>query len=147
MTHDFIERRRHKRILTWRNTAKLSAVVLIAFVAISIRSELRGTKTREYGRIMNHQLEQNVPQTPRVEVVREETPYVADQSAPDPTLVEPMQREQWLYDSDAGLQTAPAQTITARVGDADVAIVGGPEGVQVVRQQRRKPVLSGGFGR
>ena len=32
-------------------------------------------------------------------------------------------------------------------GETDIAIVGGPEGVKIVQRERRKPVLSGGFGR
>jgi hypothetical protein len=69
-------------------------------------------------------------------------------------LVAPLAREQWLHDGTAAVQSsavvpvgAGAQVVPPRVGDTDVVIVGGPEGVQVVRRERRKPVLSGGFGR
>jgi len=41
----------------------------------------------------------------------------------------------------------PAQTITPPRGDGRVAIVGGPEGVTIVRQDRPRPMLRGGFGR
>jgi hypothetical protein len=53
-------------------------------------------------------------------------------------------------DDDTTATTATvAPVVTAAVvrGNGDVAIVGGTDGVTVVRKERRKPVLSGGFGR
>lgn len=149
MRPDFIERRRRPRILTWRNSAKLCAALLIAFVAITIRSEMRGTKTHDYGRLLGGQIDRTLPQKPPVEVVQETQP-IDDQTAPDPTLVEPLEREQWLHDASAmtpAIEPVPAQVIAPRMGDSNLVVVGGPEGVRVVRQERRKPVLSGGFGR
>ena len=149
MRPDFIERRRSPRILTWRNSAKLGGALLFAFVAITIRSELRGTHTRDYGRLLGGQIDRTIPQKPPVEVVQETQP-VDDQTAPDPTLVEPLAREQWLHDASSmtpAVEPVPAQGIAPRVGDRDVVIVGGPEGLRVMKKERRKPVLSGGFGR
>jgi hypothetical protein len=65
-------------------------------------------------------------------------------------LVEPLNREQWLHDNPqppAYNSAAAAQVVGPSEGDSRVTIVGGPEGVTVVRETRRKPVLSGGFGR
>lgn len=150
-TH-FIERRQHRRIVTVRNFSIAFAVTVLAFMAITIRSEMRGSKTRSYGRLYEKQIVADVKQKP-VEVVREVPPAVPDQTHADPMLVEPMNREQWLH--DAGTQepaafhtaSAAAQVVGPSEGDSRVTIVGGPEGVTVVRETRRKPVLSGGFGR
>ncbi|HUP63343.1 MAG TPA: hypothetical protein VNA69_23350 [Thermoanaerobaculia bacterium] len=147
MRPDSIERRRRPRILTLPNVGKLCVALLIAFLAITIRSEMRGNRTREYGRLVGRQIDRNVPQKPPVNVVHETPPPIDDQPVPDPMLVEPMARQQWLHDSAATLEPMPAQVIAPRAGDSDLVVVGGPEGVRIVRHERRKPVLSGGFGR
>jgi len=86
-----------------------------------------------------------------MEVVKEAAP-VEEQTHADPMLVEPMARAQWLQDDVATTATiAPVQpeisAASVTRGTGDVTIVGGTEGVTIVRSQRRKPVLSGGFGR
>lgn len=145
------DRRRRKRILTLKNFGIFTAVLLVAFVAISLRSEMRGLNPGDYGRLFRSEVPSPVEAKP-MEVVREQepAPAVDDQTHADPTLVQPMARSQWLVDEST---TAAAAAVTAPVvvasvpGKADVAIVGGTDGVTVVRQERRKPVLSGGFGR
>jgi hypothetical protein len=141
------DRRRRKRILTLKNFGIVMAVLLIAFVAISIRSEMRGLKPGDYGRLFGREVPPIEPKP--MEVVREEPPSVADQTQADPTLVEPMARSQWLVDDATTATTAVTPVVTAASvrGESDLAIVGGSEGVTVVRTERRKPVLSGGFGR
>ena len=142
------DRRQRRRILTLKNFFIFVAVTVTAFAAISLRSEMRGMKPGDYGRLFRRETPPPVEAKP-MEVVREEPPpTVGDQTQADPTLVEPMQRSQWLVD-DTATTTTPAPMISAASvrGEADVAIVGGAEGVAVVKKERRKPVLSGGFGR
>lgn len=141
------DRRQHKRYLTLRNLAIGSAVAFVAFIAVSIYSEVRRPAPNDYGRLAR-KLPDPPAATRNVEVVRE-TSSITDQSAADPTLVQPMARAQWLGEetTSAGvIDPAPASVSTFQPGD-DVVVVGGPEGVTLVKQKRRKPVLSGGFGR
>jgi hypothetical protein len=142
------DRRQHKRYLTLRNFAIASAVAFVAFIAVSIYSEVRRPAPNDYGRLAR-KLPDAPPPTRPVEVVKE-TNSIADESAADPTLVQPMARAQWLGDetTSAGViePAAPATVSTFQRGE-DVVVVGGPEGVTIVKQKRRKPVLSGGFGR
>lgn len=146
------DRRQRKRYLTLKNFGWATLAFGILFTGISIRSELRGTSA-DYGRLFQRELDVPVVQKP-VEVVREQTPEpVPDQTHADPTLLEPMAREQWLYGDPHAPQTAAALPAPARAeasvaaGQTRVAIVGGIEGVTVVQRERRKPVLTGGFGR
>ena len=142
------DRRKHKRILTLKNFGIFVAVLLVAFVAISIRSEMRSMRPGDYGRLFRREVPPPVEPKP-MEVVREAAPPVGDQTHADPMLVEPMQRSQWLVDDTATttVTTTPVVTAASVRGEGDLAIVGGREGVAVVRTERRKPVLSGGFGR
>lgn len=143
------DRRRRKRILTLKHFGIFMAVLAVVFVAISIRSEMRGLNPGGYGRLFNREVPPAVEAKP-MEVVHEAEPSaVAEQTHADPMLVQPMERAQWLVD-DTTATTAtvvPVMTAASVRGNGDVAIVGGTEGVTVVRKERRKPVLSGGFGR
>ena len=142
------DRRARRRILTLKNFFIFVAVTVTAFAAISLRSEMRGMKPGDYGRLFRRETPPPVQAKP-MEVVREEEPppTVGDQTQADPTLVEPMQRSQWLVDDTTTTTAAPMISAASVRGDGDVAIVGGAEGVAVVKKDRRKPVLSGGFGR
>ncbi|HET8773422.1 MAG TPA: hypothetical protein VFP80_06515 [Thermoanaerobaculia bacterium] len=143
------DRRRRKRILTLKHFGIVMAVLAVAFVAISIRSEMRGLGPSGYGRLFNREVPPAVEAKP-MEVVHEAEPAaVADQTHVDPMLVQPMERSQWLVDETAATTATVVPVVNAASvrGDGDVAIVGGSDGVTVVRQERRKPVLSGGFGR
>jgi hypothetical protein len=147
------DRRKRKRILTLKNFGIATGVLLVIFVAISIRSELRGTSA-DYGRLMQRELPPAVQPDKPVEVVTEAVPApVPDVAHADPLLVAPMAREQWLHgdpNAPAGATTAevmPRAEASVATGETRVAIVGGTEGVNVVKRDRRQPVLSGGFGR
>ena len=143
------DRRQHKRYLTLKNFLIVTVVTLVVFAAINIRSEMRGLAPGSFGRLYERQITPKVEQKP-VEIVQEAPPKVADATHADPMLVAPMAREQWLHETPDTTTTtvvpviAPAQMTQ---GSGDVVIVGGPEGVSVVRRERRKPMLSGGFGR
>ena len=142
------DRRQRKRYLTLKNFAWACGIAFVLFVVISIRSEMRGTAPEYYGRLYERELPQVEQQRP-VEVVREAAP-VPEHTHADPTLTEAYAREQWLRESNAAA-AVPTTTVTVqpRVASADskVAIVGGTDGVAIVKIDRRKPVLAGGFGR
>jgi hypothetical protein len=144
------DRRQHRRYLTLKNFGIVTLVLMALFVAISIRSEMRGRTPGEFGRLFQREVALDVQQKP-VEVVHEAPAPVPDATHADPLLTEPMARAQWLQDQNASAMLIPAATTPVttdvRPHGSDVAIVGGSEGVAVVQQERRKPVLSGGFGR
>ena len=155
----FPERRRRKRIFTIRNVGIASAVFVLLFIAISIRSELRGRNVGEsgYGRLYGRE----VPATP--DVTRKpiepvvESP-VDDQLSADPFAVDAANREQFLRAqppepliapvTDTGFAAPPAPILGRRGSDERrVVITGGPEGVGVVVVERERPELGGGFGK
>ncbi len=141
------DRRRRKRILTLRNFAIFCCVMLIAFLAVNIRSEMRDLVPGNYGRLFRREVPATVKPKP-MEVVREEP--VDDATHADPTLVQPMQRSSWLTDDTTTTTTTSTPVVVSAAsmrGEADVAIVGGTEGVTIVKRERKRPVLSGGFGR
>ncbi|HEX8408486.1 MAG TPA: hypothetical protein VF883_06460 [Thermoanaerobaculia bacterium] len=145
------DRRARKRILTLKNFAIFVAVLVLLFAIITIRSEMRGSTRGDYGQLFGREAAIEVEQKP-VEVVHEAPPPVDDSTHPDPMLTEPAARAQWLQDQQAAeaatiVPVTPAQAARVTSGSAEVAIVGGDTGVAVVRKDRKKPVLSGGFGR
>lgn len=145
----FPERRRHVRVVTLRNFGYLSIALLIVFAVVTVRSEMRGRHMNEYGRLLDRQLEREVPQQKPVEVVQESATEPAPVPAPAPA--QPMYIEETGQTIDAStvtpILTTVQQPMPARSRDSRVAIVGGPEGVAIVQQTERRPVLSGGFGR
>lgn len=151
------DRRQHKRFLTLRNAAITFAAMVVLFIGITVRSEMEPKNRDAFGRLVERELPK-VESKP-MEVVTEARPAVADHNAADPMLVAPAAREQWLHDS-TGSNTAsvaattiepvaaPPVTLGRRNADGtSIAIVGGPEGVSVIEQKRKKPLLTGGFGR
>ena len=147
------DRRQHKRYLTARNVLGALVAMAVIFAAITLRSEMRPTRADAFGRLFERELPK-VEAKP-LEVVTEAAPPISDHTSPDPMLVAPAAREQWLRTDDSATTSAALQpvttmapaTIAPRVGEGAISIVGGPEGVSVVRQQRKRQVLSGGFGR
>jgi membrane-associated protease RseP (regulator of RpoE activity) len=149
------DRRQGKRYLTLRNFGIAVFVLAFAFLLITIRSEMRGLRPGDYGGLVHREMPDPVQATKPTEVVREAAPAVPDQTAADPTLVEPMARAQWLDGTNATTAAivpapAPQQTVTYQApvaGNAHVAIVGGAEGVAIVKEAPKRPTLKGGFGR
>jgi len=129
------DRRKRKRILTLKNFGILVAVLIVAFFAISVASEMRSFAPGAYGRLFRRELPPPSIQSQPMEVVREEPPPAGNTA---PIFVEPIERP----------QPAPPIVSTASIpGETNVAVVGGPEGVTIVRREKRKPELTGGFGR
>ena len=147
------DRRQRRRILTLKNLRNAALVVLGLFAGLTVLANLRGRNAPkdDYGRLYGHQI-----QTPDIKPKQPEvvTEAVNDQDHADPTLIRNQVRAQLLQaDSNVPTETAPtpvaaASTMTPPVtGQERVAIVGGPEGVQLVRKNSERPVLGGGFGR
>jgi hypothetical protein len=151
------DRRQSKRYLTLRNFGIAIVVLVVAFLLITIRSEMRGVRPGDYGRLYHSEMPEAVKPAKPVEVVRDGTPPVPDHDAADPMLVEPMGRAQWLGDTPPGTATtaasvaAPAEPVVTYqapvAGPAHVAIVGGAEGVAIVKEAPKRQTLKGGFGR
>ena len=149
------DRRQSKRYLTLRNAGITFAVLSILFIGVTIRSEMEPRSSTEsaFGRLFERELPKVEPKP--VEVVTEAAAPIDDHAAADPMLVAPAAREQWLHDSSNTASAATTiepiaapVTVAPRAGPGSkVAIVGGPEGVAVVEQKRKAPLLTGGFGR
>ena len=137
------DRRQHKRYLTVKNFGKATIALALLFAAITIRSEMRGRTPGEFGKLFQREIPE-IEQKP-VEVVREappetpipETPIAETVTPPAPFVIEDV-------DTPIASTVAPE---TLRSSASEMVIVGGPEGVTVVRKERRRPVLAGGFGR
>lgn len=137
------ERRQRVRIVTLRNFGWLTIAMMVGFGAITIRSEMRGRHRNDYGRLYGRQMSRDIPAKKTVEVVKEASPLIADQT---PAYEEPLLPLD-AYGEPQQPATYTTQAVVPRAHDSRVAIVGGPEGVTVVQQTRKRPVLSGGFGR
>ena len=130
------DRRKRKRFLTLKNFGIFVVVMLVVFVAISTYSEMRSIPTGSYGRLFRREVPPPPPPKPMEVIVEAPVP-----NQNEAVLVDTMAREQWIESDLAPVQIEPVR------GDQDVAIVGGANGITVVRRERRRPELSGGFGR
>jgi hypothetical protein len=140
------DRRQHKRYLTLKNAAIACAVAFVGFIAVSIYSEIRRPAANDYGRLARREIPPP-PVAQKPMTVVHETPAIDDQAHADPMLVAPAAREQWLGDSTSSAAIIPPPAPVPIARGEGVAIVGGPGGIAIVKQDRRKPQLSGGFGR
>jgi hypothetical protein len=143
------DRRQHKRYLTLKNFGYAMIAAVVLFIGITILSEMRGNGPASYGRLVDRELPHAVEQKP-VEVVNERPTIDNEQTHADPMLTAPMAREQWLHaqaPAPVAVHVPPRVEAAVASGETDVAIVGGPEGVKIVQKERRRPTLSGGFGR
>ena len=146
------ERRRRARVLTLKNLGLVTAVVVVVFIVISIRSEFRDTTTGRYGRLYGKEVAKVTPLSQQQEVVTEApAPAVAEQNFADPTLVQSARRAAYLGTEPVQLK---AETIAVTAVPAPIKVVpgqelsitGGPEGLTVATNPKQKPVLGGGFG-
>ena len=146
------ERRRRARVLTLKNLAYLAAAVLVVFIVISVSSEFRDTTSGRYGRLYGKEAAKTVPLAQQQEVVSEApAATVTEQDFADPTLIQAQRRAGYLGTEPVQMQAetslvpvapAPVKVVPGK----DLAITGGPEGLTVESNPKRKPVLSGGFG-
>lgn len=156
------DRRQHRRILTLKNFRNALFVLIAVFAAITIAANWRDRHPRsDFGRLYAGRMEQSPPVQKKPEPVQEEP--IRDETAADPMLVRAAARSQILLDS-GGQAPPPVPAVDAPVPAVDapvpageepvvhdmssnVAIVGGPEGVKIVKRDAKRPVLGGGFGR
>lgn len=152
------DRRKSRRYLTTRNVLIAFGVAILAFAAITIRSEMHHP-SGSYGRLFGEQVRVDPRPAAPVAVVTEGN--VPDQTAADPMLVSAGAREQILGVNPAPAAAAPAPAPAyvpqaapiapaSVTGDpngdhARVAIVGGADGVTLVQQGDKRPVLGGGI--
>lgn len=125
-------------MLTLRNTGFAILTLIVAFIAITIRSELRrGPTEGDYGRLYRRQLPPPPEtRTSPVEVVQEATPPAdPDEVSAPPMLVAP--------------PPPTPVTLDTRDGNARIAIVGGPAGVTAIDNapRREEKKLKGGIFR
>ena len=139
------------RILTLRNFAGFVLVGLAVFAAVSVWSEVRGSRAKDYGRLYNGELKSADPVTPKLEVVQEASP-VADRIGSDPMLLAPAAREKEFLTPQTPAPVAvpigtpssvPPIVASASSGDRISISNYGSEGVMVTGEHR----LRGGFGR
>lgn len=147
-----VERRTHRRIVTLRNFGIATVLVLLIIAGLNIRSEMRDTTGDEdFGRLYGREMKKAPVVTP-VPVTERVVAPVDESASADPFSLEAAAREQYLgspsltpepvISADAASATIPAVDSESRV-----RIVGGPEGVGLVQEDRQKPQLGGGFGK
>jgi hypothetical protein len=149
------DRRSRKRVITWKNFGYAAIALVVVFAALTIQSDLRHSKDDGYGRLFGKQVSGQpdvVPQ--KVDIVREAP--VPDETSADPLLLAPAAREQYLGVNSSNMpQPQPvvnssviATQPAAETKPGAVAIVGGPEGVTISKDQApQRPTLSGGIFR
>ena len=149
-----VERRQRKRFLTLRNLRYALLALVVILAGLTIRSEMRDSTGEDFGRLYQGELKKAPVTEPVVVTERELTP-VNEAASADPFSLEAAAREQYLGRASLtpepviepsgdmiGLAAPVTPATTARV-----RIVGGPDGVSLVQDERRAPVLAGGFGR
>lgn len=146
------DRRQRKRILTLKNFGRFAIALAVVFAGLTIQSEMRrGPSDGNYGRLFGKQVaRQDEVAKPKFDVVKEAP--VGDQTAADPTLLQPGVKAQQ-YGIGVDLTPTPVPppsttTVTTQrpepIGPG-VTIVGGSDGVTIVKNgTQQRPVLSGG---
>lgn len=157
------DRRQSRRIVTLKNFGRLAIALAVVFAGLTLASEIgKRNSAADYGRLFGKQVgPQAAVAKPKYEVVKEGA--VADQTAPDPYLMAPAARAQALgIGLDPIVAAAPptatvepvAPAITSVPGEigapragaqGGVAIIGGSDGVTIVRGAQKRPTLSGGI--
>ncbi|HUP46249.1 MAG TPA: hypothetical protein VM779_12130 [Thermoanaerobaculia bacterium] len=145
------ERRRRKRILTLRNVGFALLASLLILAGLNIRSEMGGGTGEDFGRLYERELAK-VPVVEPERVMESDVIAVDEAPSADPFSVEAATREQYLrrYEPEPPPLLEPGEAVTyspAAGGESRLRIVGGPDGVALVREERHAPVLGGGFGR
>ena len=145
----FPDRRHGRRFLTKKTVLSTIGVAVVIFLAITIRSEMRGSNEGNYGRLYEKQVKKLQPVEPQAMPVVTEAPPVAEGASADPFSLDAAAREQYL--GDTRLTPAPATASALGYGgepQSSLRVEGGPDGVTVTNTEPRpQPVLGGGFGR
>jgi hypothetical protein len=147
-----VERRTRRRIVTLRNFGIATVVVLLIIAGFNIRSEMRDTTGDEdFGRLYGREMKK-APAVTTVPVTERVVAPVDESASADPFSLDAAAREQYLGSPSLTPEpviNADAATATIPRGESEsrVRIVGGPEGVELVQEERHKPQLGGGFGK
>jgi hypothetical protein len=148
----FVERRRGRRYLTKRNFGWFALAILLVVAGFNIRSEMRARATEEYGRLYGRTMK-GAPAPEAMAVTEAEIAPVDEAASADPFALDAARREQYLgrpqlepvpLVEPEAIPPAPVEPVPMT---SEVRVVGGPEGVALVQDQRPAPVLGGGFGR
>ncbi|MGZ8830102.1 MAG: hypothetical protein ACXW2Q_06965 [Thermoanaerobaculia bacterium] len=153
------DRRQGRRILTLKNIRNVAVVLIAIFAVITIYAKFRTPKIADdYGRLYKGQIK-TPDVTPKQPEIVEEAGPIADADGADPTLLSAAARAQYLgtvsnvpaqtttVTTASALAPAPAQTTSTLQKDERLTIVGGTEGVSIVKETREPPVLGGGFAK
>lgn len=146
------DRRQRRRILTLKNFLNAAVVLIALFAVVTIYAKFRTPKTADdYGRLYKGQIKTPDVTPKQPEIVQEAGP-IADADGADPTLLSAAARAQYLgTDWNVPAQTTTVTTASALTPavqkDERVTIVGGTDGVSIVKENRERPVLGGGFGK
>jgi hypothetical protein len=147
-----VERRSRRRIVTLRNFGIAAVIVLLIIAGFNIRSEMRDTTGDEdFGRLYGREMKK-APAVTTVPVTERIVAPVDESASADPFSLDAAAREQYLGSPSLTPEpviNADAATATIPRGESEsrVRIVGGPEGVELVQEERHKPQLGGGFGK
>ena len=138
--------------MTLRNVRNGFLAALVVVAVLNIRSEMRDTtSSEEFGRLYQQDIDKS-PQPKATAASAMEIAPVDEAASADPFALDAARREQYLGRTplepvaliDPVVENVP---VAASTGDS-VRIVGGPEGVTLVREDRKAgPALGGGFGR
>jgi hypothetical protein len=141
------DRRVSRRFLTARNFRRGLLVAVIVFIAVSVYSELRSPERGGHGRLYERRNLSTVDAAREAPEAIVESP-IAEAAAPDPLLIDPQHRKEWLgVDGSEDLPTAvPAPAASDVVGrietapDAEPILGWNPAG----REQKSEVVIAGG---
>jgi hypothetical protein len=145
------DRRRGKRILTFRNARLFGLALIVVFVLVSLFFEFRPKKPGEFGRLYSRRTRAAAVNARQSYTIIKET-NISDQVGADPMLLEAARRQQYLGVTDADiaamrfaaqprppvLEITPGGTPILQQNTnqqkAKIEITGGPEGVYVKPQ-------------
>lgn len=142
------DRRRGKRFMTLRNAGKVLIALVVIFAVISLWSERRRIAPGQFGRLYEKRTRDIKFEPRRPEVVVVEDTNIYDQTAPDPMLLEGVDREQWLGVSQAQPLPYPPGSVDPQAAPpvtSTGAVVFSP-GKKRPLSEKGKVKVSGGAG-
>jgi len=142
------DRRRGKRFMTLRNAGKVLIALVVIFAVISLWSERRRIAPGQFGRLYEKRTRDLKFEPKRPEVVVVEDTNIHDQTAPDPMLLDGVDREQWLGVNQAlGVPNPPAAVdpLAAPAATSTGAVTFSP-GKKRPLSEKGKVKVSGGAG-
>lgn len=102
--------------MTLRNAGKVVIGLIVIFAVVSLWSERRRIAPGQFGRLYEKRTRDLKFEPKRPEVVVVEDTNIHDQTAPDPMLLEGVDREQWLGVSQAMALPHPPGSVDPLAG-------------------------------